>query len=387
MINYYRIGLALSEMLDIGYSRQWINYLFDTFGLPKGYKRPEEITGKYMYCKEIVMGIHDDPNLQHIITDIALYIIDSKRFHRRYFAEALNHLPIFEKVVVSSGLKINQDKFRVAYISIPEELIVPIQKYLLFFKEYVKIAKNKSIEFEIFQMSGGLQIKVGKKEELNLINLQIWFKEYFAFMEGNLDDIIINVEGEISSKKVDLLRLKLENQVSHLKSDLRIVEFQNHQLLKESKKTLKKHNKFLQKLVLSFNNKDMLVYNQYFQDGNQQFANEIENKKSQLMKIENLNIHGGNQQFADKIINSSSHFDETDKKLIQLIHDNVTTPEERNELLKSLEDVKSPEKSEEEKKKSGSILRKFFDSIATESGKQVVQDLVENGAEYVQYIF
>ncbi len=43
------------------------------------------------------------------------------------------------------------------------------------------------------------------------------------------------------------------------------------------------------------------------------------------MKISNLNIHGGNQQFADLIINSSEKFDETDKELIQLIHDNVET--------------------------------------------------------------
>ena len=105
------------------------------------------------------------------------------------------------------------------------------------------------------------------------------------------------------------------------------------------------------------------------------------------MKIENLNIHGGNQQFADMIINSSEKFDDTDKELIQLIHDNVESKEGRKELLESLETVKSPEKPEEEKKKSGSILRKFFDSVATEGGKQVVKELAENGAEYAQYIF
>lgn len=105
------------------------------------------------------------------------------------------------------------------------------------------------------------------------------------------------------------------------------------------------------------------------------------------MKIENLNIHGGNQQFADMIINSSEKFDDTDKGLLQLIHDNVESKESRKELLESLETVKSPEKPEEEKKKSGSILKKFFDSVATEGGKQVIKELAENGVEYAQYIF
>ena len=55
--------------------------------------------------------------------------------------------------------------------------------------------------------------------------------------------------------------------------------------------------------------------------------------------------------------------------------------------MQSLETVKTPEKPEEEKKKSGSVLRKFFDSVITEGGKQVVKDLAENGAEYAQFIF
>ncbi|MFZ2897506.1 MAG: hypothetical protein WA004_02720 [Saprospiraceae bacterium] len=105
------------------------------------------------------------------------------------------------------------------------------------------------------------------------------------------------------------------------------------------------------------------------------------------MKISNLNIHGGNQQFADTIINASSQFNETDRSLLKLIHDNTNSEEERKELIKSLEVVKSEELPSDEKKKSGSILRKFFDSIATEGGKQVVKELIENGGDYLRYIF
>lgn len=104
------------------------------------------------------------------------------------------------------------------------------------------------------------------------------------------------------------------------------------------------------------------------------------------MKIDNLNIHGGNQQFADIIINSSPQLDETDRGLVQLIHDNVDTEEERKKLLRNLTTTKMSDAPEAEKKKAGSALRKFIDSLATESGKQIVKELAENGVEYLQYI-
>lgn len=104
------------------------------------------------------------------------------------------------------------------------------------------------------------------------------------------------------------------------------------------------------------------------------------------MKINNQNIYGGNQQFADLIINKSQLLDETDSRFLQLIYENTSSPEERKALVENLENVKSFEIPIEEKKKSGGILRKFVDSIATESGKLLVKELVENGAEYWQYI-
>ena len=104
------------------------------------------------------------------------------------------------------------------------------------------------------------------------------------------------------------------------------------------------------------------------------------------MKIENQNIYGGNQQFADLIINKSQILDETDNRFLQLIHENTSSPEEKKALVESLESVKSLDTPAEEKKKSGGVLRKFVNSIVAEGGKQLVKELVENGAEYWQYI-
>lgn len=105
------------------------------------------------------------------------------------------------------------------------------------------------------------------------------------------------------------------------------------------------------------------------------------------MEIKNLNIYGGNQQFAETIINNSKVLDDTDSRFLQLINENTSNPEEKKALIKSLENVKSPSTLTEEKKKSGGILRKFVDSIATEGGKQIIKEIAENGAEYLQYVF
>jgi riboflavin biosynthesis pyrimidine reductase len=104
------------------------------------------------------------------------------------------------------------------------------------------------------------------------------------------------------------------------------------------------------------------------------------------MKIENLNIYGGSQQFADMIINNSNVLDNTDVHFLRLIHENTNSFEERKVLVDSLETLKSEEANNEAKKKSGGVLKKFINSIATEGGKQLVKELVENGANYWQYI-
>jgi len=97
------------------------------------------------------------------------------------------------------------------------------------------------------------------------------------------------------------------------------------------------------------------------------------------MKIENQNIYGGNQQYADIIINGSNHLSDTDRRLIELIYENTEDEEERKALLASLETVRSRDAKEEDKKKAKSLWKQFRDSMVTESGKQIVKELIEGG--------
>lgn len=104
------------------------------------------------------------------------------------------------------------------------------------------------------------------------------------------------------------------------------------------------------------------------------------------MKIKNIKIVGGSQQFADTIINNSSQLSATEKSLLELIHSNTNSEEERAVLIKSLETVKDSESDIQEKKKSGSFLKKFLESTTNEAGKQIIKELIEQGVNYIEYL-
>ncbi|NJX16885.1 hypothetical protein [Tamlana crocina] len=102
------------------------------------------------------------------------------------------------------------------------------------------------------------------------------------------------------------------------------------------------------------------------------------------MKINNQNIYGGNQQFADLIINSKDNkIDELDRKFLKLVYENTSSPEEREELIKSLSDIKENGTNKESIQKSRNILSNFLKVIPGEAGKQIVKELIENGSEYL----
>ena len=67
------------------------------------------------------------------------------------------------------------------------------------------------------------------------------------------------------------------------------------------------------------------------------------------MNINNLHISGGKQQFADLIINQSERLSETDRQFIELIDSNVSSEDEKRQLIQSLEVVKNDEVDEKDK--------------------------------------
>ncbi|MCG8332222.1 MAG: hypothetical protein MI974_31340 [Chitinophagales bacterium] len=103
------------------------------------------------------------------------------------------------------------------------------------------------------------------------------------------------------------------------------------------------------------------------------------------MKINNQHISGGNQQFADTIINNYQNLSEVDRKLIEVIHDNTADENDRKILLQSLDTLKS-DVADIEKEESKSRLRSFIDTGISEASKQIVKQVIDSGASYLEGI-
>lgn len=100
------------------------------------------------------------------------------------------------------------------------------------------------------------------------------------------------------------------------------------------------------------------------------------------MKINKQIIHGGNNQFADKIINNPTGPLDVDQQLQNLIMTEVPTIEEREKLLSDLRTLKEGD-SQEESNVAKSNLKEFLKSISSESGKEVVRQLVEVSENWI----
>lgn len=169
-----------------------------------------------------------------------------------------------EKEIVSEFINLN----------IPKEFIIPIQQYLLFFKEFIKTAKGEDVQIEIKEIDTGIAIKYNTGENITKDDINNWCTEYINFFKNNIKEASpkihnIEVADDVDIAKIDILRLKLENEVSHLKTSLRIAEFENKQLQADKK--------FFQDLTLAFATKNNVIHTQLITGGGQQFADKIKN--------------------------------------------------------------------------------------------------------------
>lgn len=241
------------------------------------------------------------------------------------------------------------------FLNLPIDLIESVQQYFLFFSRYVEVSKNKRLKVELEEQGADINVLFELEEDFEMEELKSFFLEYINIAKDKMQFGEVEVVSDIVSANAEKLMSELRKEISDLKTSLEVAKSNN--------KVLGSHNDFLENLALSFANKTIKIEN-------------ISN-----MKIENQNIFGGNQQFADTIINSSPNLNDTDRAFVQLIHDNTSSEEERKELIESLETVKSDDPSENEKKKSSTLLRKFLESGVSEAGKNIAKTILESGFE------
>ncbi|MCU4175220.1 COR domain-containing protein [Carboxylicivirga sp. N1Y90] len=101
-------------------------------------------------------------------------------------------------------------------------------------------------------------------------------------------------------------------------------------------------------------------------------------------EVQNQRVYRGNQQLVEVIINDvDNNISSKDKALVQLILDNTKTDAEKELLLGSLSTIKSKAEPIEKKNEASSTLRNFLNTSVLEAGKQIVKELITNGADYL----
>ena len=191
----------------------------------------------------------------------------------RYLDEYENFCNTFNGLVDTYLSKISKKGF--VYESdvknIPKEVITSFHQYFLFFSDYLQSINGLDINFQVLRTDTGLKFKVITQNENDINEIKHHLDEYILIAQK------VIIKGEDLNeviKKMDLLeisKLRLETELNHLKSTLRIVEFEN--------KHLKDTSEYLKKLSLKLADKNPSITNQVITDGNQQFADSIENNK------------------------------------------------------------------------------------------------------------
>ena len=108
-MDYERIGLAVAEMLDVGYTHEWIGYLMNIYGVPERYPRPNGSQSKYLFAKDLFRQLAANEATRDIIVAIADYIIQSERFDPRNKKAGERHLPVFKSILERAGYRFPED--------------------------------------------------------------------------------------------------------------------------------------------------------------------------------------------------------------------------------------------------------------------------------------
>jgi len=113
-------------------------------------------------------------------------------------------------------------------LPLPNKIRIAVKQYLVYFTEFVQVAKGKNIHFEVKNAKNGLEISISKKE--NFDNFVEYLDEYIGFIKTNIDRIEPKVESNINNTQKDLLIIDLRNQIRFLYSSIEIKAIENRML-------------------------------------------------------------------------------------------------------------------------------------------------------------
>ncbi|MGB0983638.1 MAG: leucine-rich repeat domain-containing protein [Saprospiraceae bacterium] len=112
-------------------------------------------------------------------------------------------------------------------LKVPKILQTAMLQYIEFFKDYVEATKGKDIIFDVKRDNEGLVLVTNGNIGVTLLELGSYFQEYVALVGQNSEDWILNFEVPRNVMQADILRLKLDRQITSLESDLNIARLES----------------------------------------------------------------------------------------------------------------------------------------------------------------
>lgn len=224
----------------------------------------------------------------------------------------------------------SDDEYIHAFVEIPNLFILPIQQYLLFFDEYVKVAKGEKITFEITKNEFGIEITVLKNKKQNIGNIQRWLNEYFSLVKQDSSNLNVKIENEVDKNEIDIMLKELSFQVEHLKKSLENLSKKNS-ILEDEVKYLKKVSKSKISLSIDKPKNQVDLWDNIF--------NLI--REGRILKAINLLLQFSNREFNEfnEILHLHSRINLLNIDSRQGIIDDKTKYLEINKITKSLIDL------------------------------------------------
>lgn len=107
-------------------------------------------------------------------------------------------------------------------ILVKDELRTSLHQYLVFFVDFVKVSKDKEVDFQVSSIPGGLELRVRSEGPEQAEKVVTYLQEYVSLIGQNLDSLLFSVESAIDPTERGILVVELRNQLRMLQSSVEI---------------------------------------------------------------------------------------------------------------------------------------------------------------------
>lgn len=113
-----------------------------------------------------------------------------------------------------------KDKYNEIEIEVSPALRTALQKYLVFFKEYLATIKGINITINVNQSEKGIVVQIKKNNKQNSDLIKEWLREYTNFIFSKNIQADIKFSSDTGEETKDLFTKKILTQISQLKEDI-----------------------------------------------------------------------------------------------------------------------------------------------------------------------